>query len=90
MATDSCHPDDGAVFLRNVVFTRATRRIVEYGILHGHRRENLKSYSVDPATVPVASSVTERGHFLSNPQPVSSVTTVLIAEKSESLTTRRA
>jgi hypothetical protein len=34
--------------LRRVVLIRATRRnIPEDGILHSHRRENLKSYTLD-------------------------------------------
>jgi hypothetical protein len=42
------HPDEGgAKFLRNVGFTRATRRnIPEDAILHSHRRKNLKSYII--------------------------------------------
>jgi hypothetical protein len=43
---DSCHPDDGGdMFLLKLVLTRTTLRFnPEDGILHSHRRENLKSY----------------------------------------------
>jgi hypothetical protein len=45
--TASCHPDDGgAKFFETSVLTRATWLIPEDGILHSHRRENLKSYIV--------------------------------------------
>jgi hypothetical protein len=46
-----CHPDDvGAKFLRNGSsykrHTATRRNIPEDAILHKHRRENLKSYTV--------------------------------------------
>jgi hypothetical protein len=44
-SSDSFHPDDGGdMFIRNVVFARATgRHIPEGSILLSHSRENLKS-----------------------------------------------
>jgi hypothetical protein len=44
--TDSYHPDDGGVHSTETsVLRRDTRRnFPEDGILHRHRRENLKSY----------------------------------------------
>jgi hypothetical protein len=45
--TSAITDDGGAKFLRNVGITKATRCIIrEDGILHCHRRGNLKSYMV--------------------------------------------
>jgi hypothetical protein len=41
---DFYHPDDGGdTFLRNVGSRTTRRNITDDGILHSHRRENLKS-----------------------------------------------
>jgi hypothetical protein len=46
LARGFCYPEDGGdTFIRNIGSRRYTRcHNTEYGILHSHRRENLKSY----------------------------------------------
>jgi hypothetical protein len=64
------------MFLRNVVSTRATRRnIPENGILHSHRRENIKSYIIiyylcaeSTATKPITHAAQWRSRQLHNGQ----------------------